>query len=144
MNVEDNLKVAESLNEAFNTRNWDMFDERHTDDIIAYSPITPEPTRGIKEHRQQVEGLLEAFPDFKITLERSFGQDEWVCAEYRLTGTHKGTLRGQNGNDIPATNKPVDMTFVTTIKFRDGKISEEHSYWDRMELLEQLGIAPKP
>jgi steroid delta-isomerase-like uncharacterized protein len=145
MNVEDNLRVADRINEAFNTRNWDLFNDQHTDDVIAYSPILDEPTRDIDSHRRQLEEMVEAFPDFKVEKIRTFGQGDWVCAEFRITGTHTNTLKGGNGNqDIPATNKSVELNIISSMRFMNGKIQEEHNYWDRMAFLEQLGLVPKP
>lgn len=142
MNVEENLKVIESVDEAFNKRDWDAFSERHTETVISYSPTNVEPTKGIKAHRDTVKGLLKAFPDYKMKRVRSFGQGDWVCATYMLTGTHKGPLELAGGKIIPPTNKQVQIEFASALKFENGKIAEEHIYYDRLDMLVQLGIAP--
>jgi predicted ester cyclase len=142
MSVEENLKIIESADEAFNNKDWDAFNDRHTESVISYSPMTPEPTTGIDSHRKSVKTLLSAFPDFHMNRELSFGQGDWVCSTYTLTGTHKGPLQGPSGKTVPPTNKPVRIPFVAAVRFEGGKIAEEHIYFDRLTMLAQLGVAP--
>jgi steroid delta-isomerase-like uncharacterized protein len=140
MKVEENLKVIESVDEAFNNRDWAAFSERHTENVVSHSPTHAEPTKGIKAHRESLQGLLDAFPDFQMKRVRSFGQGDWVCATYMFTGTHKGPLKGPGGKTIPPTNKSIRIEFASALKFENGKIAEEHIYYDRLEMLAQLGI----
>ena len=142
MSVEENLKVINEVDEAFNKRDWNAFDARHNDDVISYSPMTPEPAKGIAAHKEAVQGILEAFPDFEMKREKSFGQDDWIFASYTLTGTHKGPLPGPGGKTIPPTNKPIRVPFGSAVRFENGKIAEEHIYYDRLAMLSQLGINP--
>ncbi len=142
MSVEENLRIISDVDRAFNEGDWGAFNDRHADDVLAYSPITPEPTKGIDPHREAMKGLLGAFPDMEILQELSFGQGDWVCAVYSMQGTHTGTLQGPGGQLIPPTDKPIEMSFCTALKLENGKIVEEHVYWDRMSMLAQLGIQP--
>ena len=59
-----------------------------------------------------------------------------------FTGTHTETLASPEG-DIPATNKSVDGRAVELTRVADGKIVENHLYYDNMELLTQLGLIPE-
>ncbi|MFQ5839010.1 MAG: ester cyclase [Thermoplasmata archaeon] len=142
MSVEENLQTIESVDKAFNDRDWDSFDERHLEDVISYSPMTPEPTRDLAAHREAVKGLLGTFPDFRMERQLSFGQGDWVCATYTLTGTHKGPLPGPGGKMIPPTDRTVRISFCTAVRFEGGKIAEEHVFFDRLAMLGQLGVAP--
>ncbi len=143
MAAEENLRIAEQVNDAANRRDWEGFSAGHTESVLVYSPMTPEPTKDVKAHTESVKGLLSAFPDFSMKLERKFGQGDWVCAEFLMTGTHKGPLRGPNGDMILATNKPVRLSICSIIRFKDGKMAEEHTYFDRVSLMNQLGVLPK-
>lgn len=142
MSVEENLKAISDVDRAFNEADWGAFDNRHAEDVLAYSPLTPEPTKGIDPHRESVKGLLSAFPDLKMKQEFSFGQGDWVCAAYSIQGTHGGPLQGPGGQRIPPTNKPIKLSFCSALKLENGKIVEEHVYWDRMSMLAQLGVQP--
>ena len=54
---------------------------------------------------RQMRAESTAFPDLHIETVRSFGQGDWVCVEWVVTGTHTGPLMGPGGETIPATNK---------------------------------------
>jgi carboxymethylenebutenolidase len=41
---------------------------------------------------------------------------------------------------IPPTGKRVELAHVVVMKFKDGKISHEHIYWDQASLLVQVGL----
>ena len=41
---------------------------------------------------------------------------------------------------IPPTGKYVELPHVVVMRFRDGKISHEHIYWDQASLLVQVGL----
>lgn len=142
MSVEENIKVFDSLDEVVKNRNWKAFGEHHTDDVISYSPMRPEPTEGVEAHKEAIKDLFIAFPDMELKRERTFGEGEWVFASYTITGTHKGPLPGPGGNDIPPTNRKVKFPMGTATRFVNGKIAEEHNYFDRMTMLAQLGIKP--
>ncbi len=35
MSVEENLRVIEGVDEAFNARDWESFDDRHAESVVA-------------------------------------------------------------------------------------------------------------
>ena len=142
MNVEENIKVFEVLDSVMKKRDWEAFGEHHTDDVISYSPMRSEPTRGIEAHKKAVQGLFEAFPDIELKRERTFGEGDWVFVSFNITGTHKGNLQGPDGKEISPTNKRIEFTMGTATRFENGKIAEEHNYFDRLTMLAQLGINP--
>jgi carboxymethylenebutenolidase len=41
---------------------------------------------------------------------------------------------------IPATGKRVEVPTVAIVQFRDGKLFNEHIYWDQASVLVQLGL----
>ncbi|MEE9164474.1 MAG: ester cyclase, partial [Thermoplasmata archaeon] len=92
--------------------------------------------------REAAEMFVTAFPDARSKKERSFGQGDWVCQEYTITGTHTGPLKGPGGEAIPATNQPVRLRGCGVYKFEGGEITEEHDYSDSLGMMAQLGLAP--
>lgn len=142
MSVEENLKVMADAVRIFNEKDWEAFDAQHSEDIVAYSPLTPEPTRGIDSHRESIQGLFRAFPDLTMKQELGFGQGDWVCAVWSMEGTHGGPLQGPGGQEIPPTNKPVKISICSAIKFENGRIVEEHTYYDVLGMMAQLGLSP--
>ena len=55
----------------------------------------------------------------------------------------KGVLRGPAG-DIPATGRPVELDYIQVLRFRDGKHISFNLMFDRLMMLEQLGLVPTP
>jgi predicted ester cyclase/quinol monooxygenase YgiN len=83
----------------------------------------------------------EAFPDNRLAITTIHADDRGGVHEGRFTGTHTGTLRSPAG-DIAPTNRTVDARFCAVYEFDEGKITSFHLYFDQMEMLTQLGLAP--
>ena len=56
----------------------------------------------------------------------------WTC-----TGTHRGEFQG-----ILPTGKRIEITGLALARIENGKVVEERVYFDRLAMLEQLGVAP--
>jgi carboxymethylenebutenolidase len=41
---------------------------------------------------------------------------------------------------VAPTGKPVALPIVVVVKFHDGKVAQEHIYWDQASLLVQVGL----
>lgn len=83
----------------------------------------------------------EAFPDNRLGITSIHADDRGGVHEGRFTGTHTGTLRSPAG-DIAPTNRAVDAAFSGVYEFDEGKITSFHLYFDQMDLVTQLGLAP--
>jgi len=59
--------------------------------------------------------------------------------EGTFTGTHDGVLRSPAG-DIPPTGRPVTVGYIQVLRFRDGKHVSFNLMFDRLLMLEQLGV----
>ena len=140
MDLKEDLRVIERVDKALNEQDWKTFDECHAPSVISYSPMTEEPTRDIEAHREAVKEIFTPFPDFRMTKIRSFGQGDWLCFEYTMTGTHTGPFKTGDGQVIPPTNKRISVPISLVAKIKDGKIAEEHIYYDRLAMLSQIGV----
>ncbi|MFQ6012848.1 MAG: ester cyclase [Thermoplasmata archaeon] len=141
MSVEENERVIDRADEAFNAQEWDRYFELFAESVVWHSP-SPEPLKGRAALREAFEGFVAAFPDTRIKKERSFGQGDWVCREYTFAGTHTGPLKGPDGETIPATNKPVRLQGCGVYKVEGGEITETRDYFDQLGFMAQLGLAP--
>lgn len=41
------------LDYAWNSKAWDIFEERHANTVIVFGPGQPEPTSGLHNHRKE-------------------------------------------------------------------------------------------
>lgn len=130
-----------SLIRRFAEEIWNKKDSSKLGDFLApnCSLQTPDGVlRGINEYKQLHETYLRAFPDCKLTIDEVISEGDMVAARYTFSGTHKGELRG-----VAPTGKHVSETAVLICKIANGKITEETTIWDRLALLEKLGVAPE-
>jgi predicted ester cyclase len=89
------------------------------------------------------DGWISAFPDAHVAV-----RDLYVCGDVGLEegtfeGTHDGVLHTPAG-DIQPTGNRVMVDYMQAIQFRDGKQASFDLIYDRLQLLEQLGLSPMP
>ena len=142
MSVEENLQVIDADFEAINAQDWDRFLGLHSESHVLYAPDSPEPRKGREALREWIQGYATAFPDLRVETVRSFGQGDWVCVEWVVTGTHTGPLMGPGGETIPATNKTARVPGSSVFKVEGGEITEDREYYDLLGLMAQLGLVP--
>jgi predicted ester cyclase len=63
--------------------------------------------------------------------------------EGTFTGTHTGVLKGPMG-EVPPTGRPIRIAYIQVLRFRDGKHVSFNLMFDRLSMLEQLGLVPAP
>lgn len=84
---------------------------------------------------------VEACPDSRGTVHATYAAGDTVTAEGTFTGTHTGVLHSPMG-DIQPTGRTIKGDYIQVLRFRDGKAVYQHLMFDRLELLEQLGLMP--
>jgi len=142
MRSEDNMELMKTLDDAWNSQDWDTFTKRHTDDVIVRWPGQP-PTEGIVAHRKEGEYFFRAFPDNHVAnnpYKVLFAQGGWTCSIAEFTGTHRGQTMGLDGKNIEPTNKKFKVDFCTVAHWKNGQIVEENLFYDLVGMMRQLGI----
>jgi len=89
---------------------------------------------------QFVQGIATAFPDGRIAAVRVFGTHDWGCCQCRFEGTNTGPLGNPDGSETPPTGKSAAFPYCVVARFKDGVIVEFDEYFDRLEMLGQLGL----
>jgi ketosteroid isomerase-like protein len=69
--------------------------------------------------------------------------DDVAVEEGTFTGTHNGVLHAPTG-DVPPTGRPVSIPYVQVLRYRNGKHASFDLMFDRLLMLEQLGLIPAP
>lgn len=134
MTADDNKATYRRFIQAiFNEARFEELASFLADDY-AIKDAPPGSTQGAGGVREVVTMFHTGFPDMVITLDDVIGEGDWVATKSTLRGTHQGELFG-----MPASGKPVSMTSLTMIKFRDGKMTESWVKSDVMALMAQLG-----
>jgi len=84
-----------------------------------------------------------AFPDAHVEVYGLHIVDDVAVEEGTFTGTHNGILRSPTG-DAPPTGRSVRLDYLQVLRFRDGKHVSFKLMFDRLAMLEQLGLIPAP
>ena len=88
-------------------------------------------------------GWIEAFPDAHVAVSAVHIIDDVAIEEGTFTGTQNGVLHGPMG-DLPSTGHGVRLDYIQVLRFRDGTHVSFNLIFDRLLMLEQLGLAPAP
>ena len=89
--------------------------------------VTSTGIAGFKEH---YAGYLKAFSDVKFTIIDVYGQGNKLVKHWNFKGIYR-----ENG-------KPMDLSGVTLVTMKDGKIFEEQDFDDNLWFMQQLGAIP--
>ena len=84
-----------------------------------------------------------AFPDTHVDVQAVHIMDDVAVEEGTFTGTHNGVLSSPMG-DVPPTGRFVKVDYIQVLRFRDGKHLSFNLMFDRLMMLEQLGLVPAP
>ncbi len=135
---EDTKRIVDSVIQLWSTGNPDVAKELYSDDAQRYDPNQPEAARGSQEIARYVAEVRTGYPDFKLEINDKVSEGNRLVTHWTCTGTHKGEFQG-----IPATGKRIKISGLALVRIENGKITEEHVYFDRLTMLEQLGVAPE-
>jgi hypothetical protein len=65
-----------------------------------------------------------------------------MCTAF-TSSTTSPSLHGPMG-DVPPTGRPVEVDYIQVLRFSDGKHASFNLMFDRLMMLEQLGLVPTP
>ena len=135
-------EIFDKLTAAFNNHDRAAINGLLADDCQAIGPggMT---ARGKEEVFAFNWAWIEAFPDARANVEKVYIVDNVACEEGVFTGTHKGVLKTPAG-DIPPTGKQVRGEYLGINEVRGDKLVRQYLMFDRLQLMEQLGVAPAP
>jgi predicted ester cyclase len=87
--------------------------------------------------KQHISFFEASFPHYRLIADDMIAEGHKVSGLARFRGAHNGELLG-----IAPTGKEVDVPFAITYRLTGGMIAEHWMSFDRMALMEQLGVAP--
>ncbi|MEQ1731822.1 MAG: ester cyclase, partial [Vicinamibacterales bacterium] len=131
----------------FNSKNWDAFKGCYADDIeSATKDVSMMTTKGADAVIASSKQLATAFPDFKGTPQLILANGDTIFSIALMTGNHTGPLKGADGKDMPATNKPIGylMAHIVQGNAAGDKVLKEATYQDNGTFMNQLGLSPAP
>lgn len=119
--------------------NWHVLSSHVSPTYVGHDLAAPESHAGPNGLRTQLERLVQAFPDGRITVDEQFSEGDVVTSRWTFRGTQTGELAG-----IAPTGKQVTVAGMTISRVDGDVVAEEWTSWDRLGMLVQLGAVTEP
>jgi ketosteroid isomerase-like protein len=131
-------EAFEKGTETFNAHDLDGFAEVLADDVVFRAP------GGVGGQGKAAcvaffGSWFGAFPDAKVQVHALHLIDDVAVEEGTFSGTHRGVLHGPTG-DVPPTGRSVSVDYLQVLRFRNGRHVSFNLLFDRLLMLEQLGL----
>ncbi|MHA1965490.1 MAG: ester cyclase [Candidatus Thorarchaeota archaeon] len=138
MTVSENIELVKQASEAYNRDGAKGMAEFMDESVVDHFATGREPLKGKKAFVEDNVAFAEIFADLRAEITNIFGQEDWVCIQGIMTGTHQGPFTLQSGKQIQPTGKTIRIPICNVIKLKDGKITEIHEYFDQLSFMTQL------
>jgi predicted ester cyclase len=139
MSTEHNKQlVLRWRDEIWNKRNVTIVDELYAPDYIGHMAGTPGPIAGREALKQLIAAYLAAF-DIHLTSQFLIAEGDLVAVYDTVRLKHTGAFQG-----IPPTGKEATITSTDIYRMVDGKIVEQWTEGNMLDLMQQLGVIPAP
>jgi len=112
-----------------------LYDEKVTNIQLPW----PQPVEGREAMRATYLKIFQSFPDIHVEVENLVENDPWITVEWRFSGTMRGEFAGH-----PPNGRTFEMRGCEVFQVVDGRIRQQHGYWDKATLFDQLGLGQKP
>lgn len=113
-------------------RDIDALDDFFSEDYVRHVGSS----RGsLADWKDNLAQLYSAFPDLHTEVTVTVAERDVVAYRWVSTGHHRGPYYG-----VPPTGLEVTAVGITLNRFREGRIVEEFSSWNKVDVLHDLGI----
>ncbi len=140
--IQTNLELMRTLDDAWNSQDWETFKKRHAENVAVYWPGQPQPTRGREAHHGESAQFFKIFDNrlannpYKIL----FGEGDYTCSVADWTATMIGPFKMPDGRVVQPTHKTARLEFCTVAKWKNEEITEERLFYDLVSFMQQIGI----
>jgi predicted ester cyclase len=116
---------------------------------VLYAPdaVAETPDQGTVSGRDQIVewalDFLASFPDASYETGHEHESGDTAIDEGFFVGTNTGPLAMPDGQSIPPTGKSVRFRACDAATVQNGQVTSHRFYFDQMDFLTQLGLAPE-
>lgn len=139
-----NMELMQTLDDAWNNQNVEIFRKRHKPDVVVRWPGTQTPTVGIEDHTKESLAFWKTFPDQHLDnhpYRIFFASGDYTCSIARFRGTMTGPMTAPDGSIIQPTGKSFDLDFYTVAQWDNEQIVEENLMYDLVTFMKQIGLS---
>jgi steroid delta-isomerase-like uncharacterized protein len=136
MSDENKALIRRWFEEVWNKGREEAIDEMFAENGIAHglADESGEALRGPTGYKPFFRKFRAAFPDIEVVVEDTVTEGDKVAARCTVRGKHQSDSLG-----FAATQRPMEITGMTIVRVRDGKIVEAWNNFDFMSMFKQLG-----
>lgn len=97
---------------------------------------TGEELPGPEAFRRFYRQFRSGFPDIRVTVDQVIAEGDMTALRFTAYGTHSG-----DGLGIKATGRPIRVTGMAMVRWKDGKAVEGWNEFDASSLMRQITSA---
>lgn len=135
MSTEANKALQRRVFEALNRKDVNALAELSAPNCKFYG-FAPQ-TLDLQDYQQFTTWSFAVFPDLQFIIEDLIAEGDKVTTRFTEQGTQHGAMLG-----MPPTGKQATWTGMCISRFANGKIVEVWGEFDRLGMLQQLGLIP--
>jgi steroid delta-isomerase-like uncharacterized protein len=98
-----------------------------------------QPLRGPDQFKVLYRQFRQAFPNLRVTVERTVREGDFAALHCRVTAKHEG-----DGLGVPATGRTVDFTGMVFVRAEGDQFVEGWNCFDFLTCYQQIGLVPSP
>jgi len=136
MVLETKKNIARNyIEELQNAKNLEIIDEVMTQDCVIHLG-----SRYVdkEKYKNIVQSNYKLFTDTHVVIEKQIAEDNRVVTQWKSSFTHSQKIM-----DKEPTYEEINISGTSIHKIIGNMIVEVWIYWDRQELMEQLGVTPR-
>lgn len=139
----DARKFVDDFTSSMNAKDPQKLLAHYADNAELWDSTTPKPVRGKEAISKNFEKWSTAFSEIHLTVRDVVQSGDKVALYAEAKGRNTGELELGPGERVPATNKTVTMPIAEFLTISpQGKITKDHTIFDAMGMMVQLGLAP--
>lgn len=127
--------LVDAWSQAYNAHDLDALLACYGDDIRNTQHPWDRTVVGTEAMRAVYTKTFAAFPDIRLTVRSIIADDDGVAVRWTFAGTMRGPFAGQ-----PPSGRSFALEGCEVFTIRDGRIVEQHGYWDKDAMFRQLGL----
>lgn len=134
INLDHNKQIVQRVfDEVLNQGQYRLFDEAYDGSFVKH---VDGRSATLAEEREDARGTRALSSNLVMTVDAMVAEGDKVAVLYTGRGVNDGAL-GQ----IPATGRPFVVTGMTLYRFANGKIVEEWTVYNELDMFRQIGLA---
>jgi predicted ester cyclase len=134
--MASNLDMFKEVDEAYNSRDWSLYEQFFADNFKAWGLKGSTP-HNRTEHIEFSKKFCLRFPDNRVANHpyiAALGDSTWTSTLAVISGSERGSVADNGSTPVGA----FEVRFATLARWERGKIVEEFSFLDHLEVQRQV------